>query len=1240
VAAGQNDDDARRITLISEFPASEQTGLSGHLGLRWLGPGPLQERPRGPRGQRRAESLPVGVVCADCFAREQYELLASQHNTSVKWCCYGAVEIRMRLFCALMAFLCVFATMSVAAHDALEISIEDRVECEQKIQEVYWRHRTHDQADEQRGFVFDREAARTRVLEMLRRATLLGVQWHQPLTAASISAELKRVERDSRDRKLLHELYVSLRSDPVLVGECLLRPMLAERLSRDWYYSDRAIHEELRKRALDQYQALSAADQETVALGDVRHFRESASTLYDLRTLFGDAIGSESTVMSALRHLQGRASPLREKVGSFDGWRVSIQSGAPVLEHWMWPKRSFESWWQDVMPTMTVDFGVLAPALDLKSGRSSFNDECLIGEWATTRNEEAFYPRSAADSVAVWTGAEMLVYGNPIPPAAGVPSSQGGMRYDPATDSWRSFSRPAMPLADYYHEGVWSGSELILWGGCRAEPGTTYAICDVTAGARYNPTTDTWRSMSQSGAPSVGVTRALQWIGNRMFAWGGSTGSNAAALYDPVADHWTSIATPPESRRYHKSLWTGSEVLVLGGVNGAFPASTALAYRPATNTWRTLPAADGPSWDEGYYDSTMMAWNGTEALVLSPVSPTAMRLFRYDAAHDTWSTAAATGTPSIRRNGAIAWVGGRLMIWGGISGINGDWLANGAMYLPASDSWLPIAAAGAPAARGYVFGIGAGSSALVWGGLCSDESCAGGARLNVVANSWAPMSIPANGPPTARTDIAAASDGVAGYIWGGPNLQPGLGGDGAAYSPVLDNWTRLPGTNAPLDRTRAYTAWTGERFLIFGGNGASGTLDDGGAYDPVTRTWFTVTAPPWSAPRNSYAVAAASGKLVVWGGHDGSDFIGTGYVHDLDSHEWTPMATTGAPAARFMPLATAHAGRIFVWGGASASSAEENGGIYDPQTNQWAPFPQSGAIPHDEAGSYFSSAADQLVDAGDHLLLWRWTENRGWRYNTATGVWQEMMIEDGGPPEDPSYNAHAPTIVWSGREALFWGGNYRYLPDNSWPSGGYGYSPAMDHWHPLEALNSPGGRLGQAGLAVGRQMMIWGGMANDPTWGQTVSSSGGLYCMDTRTGPLAADLEITAIFEQPVVSLSAPAVLVLRVRNNGPETATQIRLTTDTNVEFAFYDIDAGVGSYCTTPDTGGSGSISCALGAITAGAVRTARITVSAFASGAYTLQGVVVGGEVDGNVGNNTSTAVLDVVGIGDAIFSNGFD
>ena len=61
---------------------------------------------------------------------------------------------------------------------------------------------------------------------------------------------------------------------------------------------------------------------------------------------------------------------------------------------------------------------------------------------------------------AVWTGSEMIVWGG-VTPAQQPFERQDGARYDPATDTWSPLSLVNAPSPRYYHTAVWTGAEMI-----------------------------------------------------------------------------------------------------------------------------------------------------------------------------------------------------------------------------------------------------------------------------------------------------------------------------------------------------------------------------------------------------------------------------------------------------------------------------------------------------------------------------------------------------------------------------------------------------------------------------------------------------------------------------------------------------------------------------------------------------------------------------------------------------------
>ena len=74
---------------------------------------------------------------------------------------------------------------------------------------------------------------------------------------------------------------------------------------------------------------------------------------------------------------------------------------------------------------------------------------------------------------------------------------------------------PMRPLADNVHTAVWTGSEMIVWGGY--DGGNV-----LNTGGRYNPSTDSWTATSTTNAPAARTDHTAVWTGSEMIVWGGA----------------------------------------------------------------------------------------------------------------------------------------------------------------------------------------------------------------------------------------------------------------------------------------------------------------------------------------------------------------------------------------------------------------------------------------------------------------------------------------------------------------------------------------------------------------------------------------------------------------------------------------------------------------------------------------------------------------------------------------------
>jgi N-acetylneuraminic acid mutarotase len=148
----------------------------------------------------------------------------------------------------------------------------------------------------------------------------------------------------------------------------------------------------------------------------------------------------------------------------------------------------------------------------------------------------AAYPRQWAHSV--WTGKEMVVRGG-LSPTSNIPEIRG-QAYNPQTNQWRDISQVNAPAGAYLAPVVWTGEEMMVWGG-----GYSGGNDPTNAAGRYNPATDTWAALSLSGAPTFRDGLTSVWTGTEMVVWGGQSSTSYpddGGRYFPASNTWLPMA--------------------------------------------------------------------------------------------------------------------------------------------------------------------------------------------------------------------------------------------------------------------------------------------------------------------------------------------------------------------------------------------------------------------------------------------------------------------------------------------------------------------------------------------------------------------------------------------------------------------------------------------------------------------------------------------------------------------------
>lgn len=270
-------------------------------------------------------------------------------------------------------------------------------------------------------------------------------------------------------------------------------------------------------------------------------------------------------------------------------------------------------------------------------------------------------PGGCSTPVSAWTGQEMIVWCGRI-----VTGGAGG-RYNPATDSWTPMSTFSAPHFNH-STAVWTGQEMIVWGGY----GSTYS----NLGGRYNPSTDTWQQTTLTNAPAPRVYHTAVWTGSEMIVWGGDGGpfvylGDTGGRYNPVTDSWRSVSNnaAPYNKAGHVAGWADSRMIVWAGNENSG------SYNPATDSWSAIAALDALL----YRDSPFSASTGNEFFVWGGRSLASGGYYDPDA--DSWSLVTYSGAPSGRGEGVSLWTGSEFIIWGGVDW-TGSYTNSGGRYTP------------------------------------------------------------------------------------------------------------------------------------------------------------------------------------------------------------------------------------------------------------------------------------------------------------------------------------------------------------------------------------------------------------------------------------------------------------------------------------------------------------------------------------------------------------------------------
>ncbi len=365
----------------------------------------------------------------------------------------------------------------------------------------------------------------------------------------------------------------------------------------------------------------------------------------------------------------------------------------------------------------------------------TFNFSQVIAQESWTPTTTINAPSARFNHISIWTGTNMIIWG-------GYDSTSffnTGGKYDPISDSWLSTSVINAPTPRV-SEGIWTGQvlggKMIIWGGDNGYPNC------LNTGGIYDPNSNTWQSISTVNAPSVRTGHSAIWTGSKMIVWGGYyVASNGfynslktGGIYDPVTGNWqgTSTINAPLARHDHVAIWTGSKMIVWGGVyEDSLPGWNYLKsggiYDPVTDSWQQTSETNAPS-------SRVLAsaiWTGDRMAVWGGYVPpgTLNTGGLYDPNTDSWTGSSILNAPASRENHTVIWTGLKMIIWGGENEYP-NYYNTGGIFDPIQNNWASVTTINAPSPRVNHSCVWTGNSMIIWGGRNSSSLNTGGIYSN------------------------------------------------------------------------------------------------------------------------------------------------------------------------------------------------------------------------------------------------------------------------------------------------------------------------------------------------------------------------------------------------------------------------------------------------------------------------------------------------------------------------------
>ncbi len=218
------------------------------------------------------------------------------------------------------------------------------------------------------------------------------------------------------------------------------------------------------------------------------------------------------------------------------------------------------------------------------------------------------------------------------------------------------------------------GAKIFLWAGASEGDHNEVRL--------YDPRTDRWEVVLAPREQNSTAGSSLVSTGREVIVWGGGEATglngpyrNVGWRFNEATGQWSTVSVDnaPAARGQHAGFWTGSAMLIWGGMNNRNQLQSGGLYYPNPDGWRPMLSSGAPGSETvGRHYDEFAVWTGSDLYVWTFQQENQTTAGRYDPRVDRWFSADPPPDANQRVEAAAVWfdcalyvIGGRTPVMGG-----------------------------------------------------------------------------------------------------------------------------------------------------------------------------------------------------------------------------------------------------------------------------------------------------------------------------------------------------------------------------------------------------------------------------------------------------------------------------------------------------------------------------------------------------------------------------------------------